>query len=181
MRWRVWQTIRRDAHCTNIVHNSFVLCHGSPAGTQVKAIDVISKGRRLKVPKTTFARCHRDEMTSGSGNVPCVPTRLPSPSLDPSAVDGLSSALRGELFHPGERGYDDAPKLVNAMIDRGPAVIVRPADAEDICRAVTFARANHSLSPSKAAGALLGDLDRATQKLGLATPLGVISARRRTW
>lgn len=58
-------------------------------------------------------------------------------------MDGLSSALRGELFHPGERGYDDAPKLVNAMIDRRPAVIVRPADAEDICRAVTFARANH--------------------------------------
>lgn len=144
--------------------------------------------------------------------MPCVPIQSPSPSLDPFAVHDLSSALRGELFHPGEHRYDDARKIFNAMIDRRPAVIVRPADAEDICRAVAFARANHLTVSVKGgghnvagsavsdgglmldcsamkkvqvdaeqgvavagAGALLGDLDRATQKSGLATPLGVVS------
>lgn len=68
--------------------------------------------------------------------------QAPWPSLDPSVVDELGSALRGQLFRPGELGYDAARKVFNAMIDRRPALIVRPADAEDICRAVTFARAN---------------------------------------
>ena len=138
--------------------------------------------------------------------------QTPSPSLDPSVVDDLSSVLRGRLFRPGEHGYDDARKVFNAMIDRRPAVIVRPVDAEDIRRAVTFARENHLPVSVKGgghnvagnavsagglmldcsgmkriqidaerrvavagAGALLADLDLATQAFGLATPLGVVS------
>jgi len=72
-----------------------------------------------------------------------VAIQIPSPSLDPSDVDDLSSVLRGQLFRPGEHGYDDARNVFNAMIDRRPAVIVRPVDAEDIRRTVDFARANH--------------------------------------
>jgi len=138
--------------------------------------------------------------------------RTPAPSLDPSAVDGLGSALRGRLFRPGDAGYDDARKVFNAMIDRRPDVIVRPADAEDIRRAVNFARENdlpvsikgggHNVAGNAVgarglmldcsgmknvqvdaerraavagAGALLADLDVATQAHGLATPLGVVS------
>ncbi|MDF9752304.1 FAD-binding oxidoreductase [Arthrobacter sp. ES3-54] len=139
-------------------------------------------------------------------------TQTPSPSLDPSVVDDLSSALRGWLFRPGEFGYDDARKVFNAMIDRRPDLIVRPADAEDVRRAVTFARENnlpvsikgggHNVAGNAVgahglmldcsgmknvqidaerrvavagAGALLADLDVATQAYGLATPLGVVS------
>jgi FAD/FMN-containing dehydrogenase len=138
--------------------------------------------------------------------------RTPSPSLDPADVDGLTSALRGRLFRPGDVGYDEARKVFNAMIDRRPDVIVRPADAEDIRRAVTFARENalpvsikgggHNVAGNAVgahglmldcssmknvqvdaerrvavaeAGALLADLDVATQAHGLATPLGVVS------
>lgn len=138
--------------------------------------------------------------------------RTPAPSLDPSAVDGLVSALRGRLFRPGDAGYDDARKVFNAMIDRRPDVIVRPADAEDIRLAVNFARENdlpvsikgggHKVAGNAVgarglmldcsgmknvqvdaerrvalagAGALLVDLDVATQAHGLATPLGVVS------
>jgi FAD/FMN-containing dehydrogenase len=138
--------------------------------------------------------------------------RTPSPSLDPADVDGLTSALRGRLFRPGDVGYDEARKVFNAMIDRRPDVIVRPADAEDIRRAVTFARENalpvsikgggHNVAGNAVgahglmldcssmknvqvdaerrvavagAGALLADLDGATQAHGLATPLGVVS------
>ncbi|WP_364743482.1 FAD-binding oxidoreductase [Arthrobacter sp. LAR12-1-1.1] len=138
--------------------------------------------------------------------------KTPSPSLDPSVVEDLSSALRGRLLRPGEFGYDEARKVFNAMIDRRPDVIVRPADAEDIRRAVTFARENdlpvsikgggHNVAGNAVgahglmlecsgmnnvridaerrvavagAGALLADLDVATQAYGLATPLGVVS------
>ena len=133
---------------------------------------------------------------------------MPSPTL----VNDLSSALRGGLIRPGEHGYDDARKVFNAMIDRRPAAVVRPADANDIRRAVSFARENHlpisvkggghnvagsavgegalmldcsglrriRVDPDRQtaqaeAGALLADLDSATQTYGLATPLGVVS------
>lgn len=139
-------------------------------------------------------------------------TQTPSPSLDPSLVDDLSSALRGWLFRPEETGYDDARKVFNAMIDRRPDLIVHPADVEDVRRAVTFARDNnlpvsikgggHNVAGNAVgahglmldcsgmrnvqidaerrvaiagAGALLADLDVATQAYGLATPLGVVS------
>lgn len=138
--------------------------------------------------------------------------QTPSPSLDPSVIDNLRAALRGQLFNPGEPGYDDARKIFNAMIDRRPALIVRPADTEDIRRAVAFAQDNqlpvsvkgggHNVAGNAVgagalmldcsgmrgirvdagrqtvqaqAGALLADLDRATQAYGLATPLGVVS------
>jgi FAD/FMN-containing dehydrogenase len=134
--------------------------------------------------------------------------QTPSPLL----VNNLRSALRGQLMRPGEHGYDDARKVFNAMIDRRPALIVRPADASDIRRAVGFARDHHlplsikggghnvagsavgegalmldcsgmrriRVDPDRQtaqaeAGALLADLDSATQTYGLATPLGVVS------
>lgn len=138
--------------------------------------------------------------------------QTPSPSLDPAALNDLSTALAGPMLRPGESSYDDARKVFNAMIDRRPAVIVRPVDADDVRRAVVFARENHipvsvkggghnvagsavgagglmlDCSSMRAAridavrqvaqveaGALLADLDGATQVYGLATPLGVVS------
>ncbi|QTG82137.1 FAD-binding oxidoreductase [Arthrobacter crystallopoietes] len=140
-----------------------------------------------------------------------MPIQTPSP-LNPAAVNKLNSALHGQLFRSGENGYDVARKVFNAMVDRRPALIVRPADADDIRLAVSFARENdlpvsvkgggHNVAGSAvldggvmldcsgmrsirvdadkrtaqaAAGALLAELDRATQVYGLATPLGVVS------
>jgi FAD/FMN-containing dehydrogenase len=55
------------------------------------------------------------------------------------------------MLRPGESSYDDARKVFNAMIDRRPAVIVRPVDADDVRRAVVFARENRIPSPLRAA------------------------------
>jgi FAD/FMN-containing dehydrogenase len=136
----------------------------------------------------------------------------PLPALDPAVLDHLRTALSGPLLRPEDPGYDDARKIFNAMIDRRPAVIIRPAGPEDIRRAVTFAQNNrlpvsvkgggHNVAGSAVsagglmldcsgmkdvqvdsrrriavagAGALLADLDQATQAYGLATPLGVVS------
>jgi FAD/FMN-containing dehydrogenase len=60
--------------------------------------------------------------------------------MKPSAIEGLKRQLRGEILQPGDAGYDEARTIYNAMIDRRPAVIVRPAGTEDVVAAVRFAR-----------------------------------------
>jgi FAD/FMN-containing dehydrogenase len=60
--------------------------------------------------------------------------------ISPSAIDEFRTSLRGPSFCPGEKGYDEARKIHNAMIDRHPAIIARCAGAADVIAAVKFAR-----------------------------------------
>jgi FAD/FMN-containing dehydrogenase len=57
-------------------------------------------------------------------------------------INDLQTAIQGEVIAPGGPGYDDARAVWNAMIDRRPALIVRPVDAADVVAAVTLARSN---------------------------------------
>jgi FAD/FMN-containing dehydrogenase len=59
-----------------------------------------------------------------------------------AGIRGWGREIRGKLLLPGDDGYDLARRVWNAMIDRRPAMIVRAADADDVARAVTFAREN---------------------------------------
>jgi FAD/FMN-containing dehydrogenase len=59
-------------------------------------------------------------------------------------VDAFAPSLRGELIRPGDPNYDAARKVHNAMIDRHPTLIVRPAGVADVIYAVKFAR-DHNL------------------------------------
>jgi FAD/FMN-containing dehydrogenase len=52
----------------------------------------------------------------------------------------LARGFAGELLGPGDRGYDDARKVYNAMIDRRPALIARCAGPPDVARAIGVAR-----------------------------------------
>src|SRR5688500_12928031 len=52
----------------------------------------------------------------------------------------LSTLGEAEVIHPGEDGYDDARSVFNAMIDKRPALIVRPRSAADVGEAVNLAR-----------------------------------------
>ncbi|MFE0802712.1 FAD-binding oxidoreductase [Streptomyces sp. NPDC058812] len=60
----------------------------------------------------------------------------------------LATALRqgfaGQVVRLAESGYEEARQVFNAMIDRRPAVIARPADTADVAAAVDFAR-DHGL------------------------------------
>ena len=60
--------------------------------------------------------------------------------MNPSAIEGLKKQVRGELLQPSDAGYDEARSVYNAMIDRRPAVVVRPSGTEDVAAAVRFAR-----------------------------------------
>jgi FAD/FMN-containing dehydrogenase len=78
----------------------------------------------------------------------------PSPSLaiDEVAIRAFRARLQGELLAPGNPGYDDARRVFNAMIDRYPALIARARSAEDIQRAVIFAREHALLLSVKGGG-----------------------------
>jgi FAD/FMN-containing dehydrogenase len=55
------------------------------------------------------------------------------------ALTRLAGQLRGELRLPGDHGYDDARRGYNRLHDHRPAVIVRPAVADDVARALELA------------------------------------------
>ncbi len=57
-------------------------------------------------------------------------------------TDRLREQVRGDVIEPQDEGYNEARAVYNAMIDRRPAVVIRPVSAEDVVAAVSFAREN---------------------------------------
>ncbi len=52
------------------------------------------------------------------------------------------SALSGDLLFPNSKDFDEARSIWNAMIDRRPALVVRPRTENDVVAAVDFAKEN---------------------------------------
>jgi hypothetical protein len=69
-----------------------------------------------------------------------------------SALERLSSTIKGRVLFPGNGDYEAARTIWNAMIDRKPAVIVQCNQASDVSEAVRFARENDLLVSIKGAG-----------------------------
>ncbi|MFF7814999.1 FAD-binding oxidoreductase [Streptomyces sp. NPDC007945] len=64
----------------------------------------------------------------------------PHTTVPPSALAGLREDLAGEVYVPGDPGYDEARAVHNGMIDRRPAVIAQCATQADVTNAVLFGR-----------------------------------------
>jgi len=82
--------------------------------------------------------------------------------IDETAVGAFGSAFHGDLFRPGDAGYDEARRLYNGMIDKRPALIARCADADDVVAAVHFGREQGLLIAVRGGGhngAGLGSVD----------------------
>lgn len=60
--------------------------------------------------------------------------------LPAQPVRTLEEHLRGTLIRPDDATYDQARQVWNTAVNRYPALIVQPADAADVRRAITFAR-----------------------------------------
>jgi FAD/FMN-containing dehydrogenase len=58
---------------------------------------------------------------------------------DRVVADDLRRWVRGDVVAPDATRYDELRRTFNAMIDRRPDLIVRPADAEDVASAVRWA------------------------------------------
>ncbi|MGH7644351.1 MAG: FAD-binding oxidoreductase, partial [Gemmatimonadales bacterium] len=53
----------------------------------------------------------------------------------------LAGRFSGQLFQPGDRGYDEARRVHNGLVDKRPALIARCRGTADIVEAVHLARA----------------------------------------
>ena len=76
--------------------------------------------------------------------------------LDPRAVSSFQATFRGDVVLPGNEDYDAARVVWNGMIDRYPAVVVRPTDPEDVVSAVSFARDQDLVIAVRAGGHSVG-------------------------
>src|SRR6266567_2957207 len=123
-------------------------------------------------------------------------------TLEETAVQDLTSRLRGTLLRPGDAGYEETRPVYNAMIDKSPAVIAAVNFAREQKLTLAVRGGGHSgpglgtcddglvidLSDMKGihvdpvartarveGGCTWGEVDHATHAFGLATPSGFIS------
>jgi hypothetical protein len=80
-----------------------------------------------------------------------------APVMEQSVVrltgfEKLERKLEGRLFCEGHAKYDDARQIWNALRDRRPAAVVRPAHAQDVVETVRFAKRDGFLVSAKSGG-----------------------------
>jgi FAD/FMN-containing dehydrogenase len=63
-------------------------------------------------------------------------------NIPKETTDDLNAKVKGEVVLPSDSNYDQVREIWNAMIERRPALIVRCAEANDVPRAISFARQN---------------------------------------
>ena len=75
------------------------------------------------------------------------------------ATKTLRAAISGDVFVPGDDGYDEARRAWNLAKDQQPAVVVFPECATDVARAVQFARSQGMPIAPQATGHGAGPLE----------------------
>ena len=58
----------------------------------------------------------------------------------PISIEKIRSSFQGSVIAPGDADYDKARTAFYGGIDRHPAVIIRPRNAEEVCNVVSLAR-----------------------------------------
>jgi hypothetical protein len=67
-------------------------------------------------------------------------------------IDDFAAGMRGAVIGRGDADYDAARSLYNGMFDKRPRWIVRCGDADDVVRALAFARAQGLLVAVRGGG-----------------------------
>lgn len=63
-------------------------------------------------------------------------------TLNTAVQQQLRSNFKGQIIRPGDADYEEARNVWNGMIDKHPALIVRPVDSADVVEAIRFASQN---------------------------------------
>ena len=72
--------------------------------------------------------------------------------LTSAHLDDLDARISGRLLQAGDEGWDEAVQIWNGMAATEPALVVRPATAADVGRAVRFAATNGLVLSIKGGG-----------------------------
>jgi FAD/FMN-containing dehydrogenase len=91
-----------------------------------------------------------------------------------SRYDALRRALEGTVITPDDPGYDEAREVWNGAFDRRPAVVAYCTSAQDVARAVSFAR-DASLEISVRSGGAHSASGMGVGDAGIAIDLGRVS------
>jgi len=97
-------------------------------------------------------------------------------TVNPSALGALEASIRGEIFRPGDRGYDQHRRVWNGSIDRHPMLVVRCQDAQDVKAALLFAREHNLLTAVRGGGHSFPGLS--TCEGGMVIDLGAMNGVR---
>jgi FAD/FMN-containing dehydrogenase len=81
-------------------------------------------------------------------------TTIPAPTVarDRRGLAAFAAGLGGAACWPEDPGYADACRIWNAMIERRPALVVRPRDVGDVAKCIRFARASGLLLSARGGG-----------------------------
>ncbi len=60
--------------------------------------------------------------------------------VEKSTIDGLRQTCQGDIITPDDPRYEAGRRVWNALVDKRPALMVRPRSAADVSRAIAFAR-----------------------------------------
>jgi FAD/FMN-containing dehydrogenase len=73
-------------------------------------------------------------------------------AIEDSMIEEFRASLGGQLFCPDDRGYEEARKIWNGMIEKRPALIARCTGVADVINSVKFARGNNLLAAVRGGG-----------------------------
>jgi FAD/FMN-containing dehydrogenase len=91
---------------------------------------------------------------------------MTSTAQQSSSLDSFGVGLGATIIRKGDADYDSARRVWNGMIDRSPAIIVRPKSTAEVVAAVKLARDNGLVLAVRGGGdnaAGLGDCDDAVE------------------
>ncbi len=72
--------------------------------------------------------------------------------LKQETLDSLKMRLKGQVLTSGDAGFEESRTVWNGMIDRRPAIVIRPLGTADVITCISFVRENNLLLSIKGGG-----------------------------
>ena len=158
---------RRRPRSSSRAHDARLPAHAVPA--TIRLIGELPRNSVGKLPRpscahpfvpTYFAR--RAPVVPSSDALPGVPdinvrtwgttmARELAAALDGARLASFRDAFHGQIVLRDDDEYDSARRVWNGMIDRRPALVVRPTNVADVQAAIRYGREEGSRSPCAAA------------------------------